>query len=887
MTIRNLQYLLNPRSIAVIGQGANDDALDAVVQQNLINSSFDGPVMPVNPGRRAVSGVLSYEDVAQLPEVPDLAILTGPLGLCPQLISELGARGTRAVSILTHERLDSYANQGADLRQALLDAAKPNLLRILGPDSLGFAVPETGVNATVDPIDPPAGNIAVLTQSAAVMRAILNWARPRKVGFSHLISLGRRLDVDEDDLLDYLAQDYRTRSIVMHLERIGNPRKFMSAARTAARLKPVIVLRPRNYADPVDDAIHDAAFRRAGVVCVDTAEQLITAVETLVAVGRKVRDDRLVIIGNSRSLGLLGVDALLRQGGSLAVLGEEKQSELENSVASITATDNPVDLGEHPDADAYAAALRVLLQGTEADGVLIVHVPRLGAQDSEIARVIAEQAAKSRRLIMTNWLGLPDDSPIRQQFREAGVATYRTPDEAGRAFADVAQYFRNQALLLNAPPSIPEEFTPDVTAAQRIIEAALQSGKDRLHPDEANELLAAYEIPVVTTHYAANPREAAELAAELNGSAALKVLSPDIANRADVGGVALDLNTPADVLTAASALTERVKDLIPGAVIDGYAVQPMLARQGAYELTIGMRTGRHFGGGPVLRFGQGGTEADVIDDLAYGIPPLNMQLACEMMSRTRIFSTLRTSPARPAHLDAIALTLIKVSQLIMDVAEITSLDINPLWADAAGVRVLNARIWIAEASGPARERLAIRPYPKELEQARPLPDGRTFLLRPILPEDATPLQAMVKRMSVEDRRLRFFQPIKELAPELSARLTQLDYDREMAFVVAGPGVPGKADLWGVVRMHADPDLESAEYAVAVDRSMGGMGLGTALMRLIIDYARQRGIRKLYGEVLRENTRMLKLNEALGFTIQRDPDDAALMLVSLDLSHPSP
>jgi acetyltransferase len=329
-------------------------------------------------------------------------------------------------------------------------------------------------------------------------------------------------------------------------------------------------------------------------------------------------------------------------------------------------------------------------------------------------------------------------------------------------------------------------------------------------------------------------------------------------------------------------MVERVKHLVPRATIDGFAVQPTLARQGAYELTIGMRTGRQFGGSPVLRFGQGGTEADVIDDVAYAIPPLNMQLAYEMMSRTRIYTTLRTSPARQANLDAVALTFIKVSQMVIDLAEIVSLDINPLWADAEGVRVIGAWVRLAEATGPGTARLAIRPYPKELEQTLSLSDGRTFHVRPILPEDATPLQAMVRRMPAEDRRLRFFQPIKELAPEMSARLTQLDYDREMALIVTGPGVPGKADIWAVVRIYADPDLETAEYAIAVDRSMGGLGLGRTLLQKIIDYAKERGIRKLFGEVLRENDRMLKLNEKMGFTIHRDPDDPSLVRVSLTL-----
>jgi acetyltransferase len=363
---------------------------------------------------------------------------------------------------------------------------------------------------------------------------------------------------------------------------------------------------------------------------------------------------------------------------------------------------------------------------------------------------------------------------------------------------------------------------------------------------------------------------------------ALKILSPDIAERSSVGGVALALDTPEEVSAAAAAMLRRLQGLLPNAVINGFAVQPMLTRHGAYELIIGMRTGRHFGGGPVLFFGHGGTETEVINDIAYAIPPLNMHLAQELMSRTRIYAMFSNTQGRRVDMNAIALTLIKVSQMVIDLAEIVELTINPLWASEQGVLALDAIIRIAEASSTGIERLAIHPYPKELEETFQLPDGRTFCLRPILPEDEPPLRELVRRLPEEDRRLRFLHPIKDLSHDMAARLTQLDYDREMALVISNPGTPGKAELWGVVRMTADPDMEKAEYAIVVDRGMIGTGLGPMLMRRIINYAKQRGIRELYGTVLSENEPMLKLNRAMGFTIKRDAEDPGLMHVSLSL-----
>ena len=886
-----LKAMCEPRSIAIIGRDRQSNDPASLLTRNLINAGFQGPVLPVDPHRHTVAGVLAYRAVAALPEIPELAIITTPIPESPALISELGARGTRAVLLISNDVQSCQADSA--LRQTLLAAAKPHRLRLLGPDQLGMAVPANGINATLSRTPLIPGSIGVLAHSATILCAIINWAHLRNIGFSHLVSLGARVDIDCSDLLDHLAQEPKTRAILMYLEDIPNPRQFMSAARLTARLKPVIVLKPRAPGGgSSEESIYDAAFRRAGILRVPTIEQLFAAitfvagsaaqaVKTL-ADAKRLQKNRLFILGNSRSIGLLASDALITEGGTPATTRPLTSNWL-RSLRLGYPVDNPLDLGDGAGFKEYDTALELLLKEPGVDAILIAHVPGSPELDRESARAIVARAAQSHCPVLISWVGATPSAWAWQLFREAGIATYRTPEEAVAAFLRIAEYHHNQELLMAIPPSIPEEFTPATATAHRIIATALAAGKDQLDIQATGELLAAYQIPMVPTRVATTPADAAALAAELGGSVALKILSAAISNRSDVGGVALALEGPQEVLTAASAMVKRVQTLAPQAVIEGFAIQPMLTRRGAYEVAIGVRTGRDFQVGPVLFFGHGGTEAQAINDIAYALPPLNLHLARDLMARTRLYALLSTSPGRPVDLDALALTLLKVSQMVIDLGELVELDINPLWVKADGVLALSARVRIATATCAAAERLAIHPYPKELEQRLDLPDGGSLHLRPILPEDEPALQAMVRRIPPEDVYRRFFRPLKELSHDLAARLTQLDYDREMAFVLTGPGVPGKADIWALVSLQADSDLETAEYAVVVDRTMGGRGFGSLLMQKIIAYARQRGIREVVGVVFKDNESMLKINRALGFSIDSDPDDPDLVHVSLRLS----
>jgi len=898
MTIRNLEYLFKPHSIAVVGRGKQPSGPDAILEFNLIDGGFRGPVMPVNPDHRSISGVLAYKDIASLPVTPDLAILTTPLDEAPTLIDELGQRGTRAVLLLSREVLQDhrgdkaalfspdilrqYPDEGETLKQKILDAAKPYLLRIMGPDHLGYLAPSAYVNASLSSQRPMAGPVALLCQSAAVMRSMIDWAINRNIGFSHVISVGVRWDVDFGDLLDYLLRDYHTRAILMYMESTRNRRKFVSAARAAARVKPVIVLKPRDFrTGAVEDAVYDAVFQRAGILRVDSIEQLFSAAETL-ATAKPVRSDRLTIVSNSYSLALMTSDTLLRYGGHRAEISEATREQVAQACRPGYPIENPVDLGDMAGPEEYGKSLDLLLQEPGTDGVLAIHAPASTGRSLDCAQTVVERAVKSRRLVITCWLGESSVEPARELFKKAQIPTYEAPDEAVEAFMQLARYRRNQALLMETPPSVSEEFTPDTETARRIIHIALTAGRRRLNAYEASQVLSAYEIPTVPLQFASTPEAATDVALELGVPVALKILSPDIANKSDVGGVAFSLKNPLEVLMAATEMLNRVRDLAPEATIDGFAVQPMQYRHNIYELMMGVRTGKRFG--PVIFFGQGGTEAQVIGDIAYALPPLNMHLVRDLMWRTRLYRRLSTNRGRPADLDAVALTLLKIAQMVIDLAEVVELEINPIWLSSEGLLALDANVVIESSTEPPAKRLAILPYPKQMERRYTLPDGRSFLMRPILPEDEPELQDLVRRMPAEDVRMRFFQPIHELSHEMAARLTQLDYEREMAIIVTETDVvAGKGKIWGVVRCNADPDMEKAEYAILVDRAMTGIGLGPMLMRYIIEYAKQQGIKELYGEVLRENEPMLRLNRALGFKVEAMLDDPGVLHVKLPLT----
>lgn len=874
MTIRNLNFLFKPKAIALIGDGSDHEVL---IARNLMKSGFKGPIMPVDPKRIALEGALAYRDVDSLPIAPELAIITQPLAKIPPLIEQLGARGTRA-AVLYHDSRNTPEDEREKLYQTILDTAKPYLLRLLGPGSQGFNVPLDNLNASLNRLQLLPGEIAFVSQSGTIGQTAVDIGNYYGFGFSHLIHLGDSLDIDLADILDYLAGEYRVRAILLYLEHIGDARKFMSAARRAARVKPVIVLKPRRFPTEPADAVYAAAFRRAGLLRVDNDKELLQMVEVLKA-ARLVKNDRLAILSNSASMSLLATDILYDFGGRLAQFSETTQQGLE-SLIEPSAHPNPLDLGDQADEKAYGKALDLLVADPGVDGVLVIKTSSAFCETLAVADILDQRPANNR-CIIASFPGPQTGLEARQRLGRK-LPTYEYPGDAVQAFMRIVQYKRNQSLLMETPPSLPEEFTPNLELAKSIIAKALAEKRSILSEYEALQLLSAYTIPIAETLTVRSPDEAGEMAARLNQAVVLKIISPDVANKSQIGGVARYLSTPEVVRNTAIAMLTQLRTVAPAARFDGFVLQRMVPRDNSYELTLGVRSGGGFG--PVLYFGQGGTETEIINDLTYGLPPINMHLAHEMMAQTRIYKRLRYSLLRRVDLSALALTLVKISQMVVDLGELFELHINPLLANDQGVLALDARVQLTAATGIPAERLAIRPYPKALEETITLPNNQELLLRPVLPEDEPGLHGLVSRASPEDLRRRFFQPIRELSHEMAAGLTQIDYNREIALVAVGPGLPGKAEIYGLVNLSADPNNERAEYSILVDRALIGMGLGNLMMRRIIDYARARGISEIYGEVLKENQPMLQLNQVLGFSIYSDDDDPALKHVVLRLHH---
>jgi acetyltransferase len=573
---------------------------------------------------------------------------------------------------------------------------------------------------------------------------------------------------------------------------------------------------------------------------------------------------------------------LIDEGGRLAELSASTMAALDEVLPATWSCANPLDMIGDATAERYASALDLVMKDPNVDGVLVISCPTAVLSPIGAAKAVVRVVDGRRHpTLLTSWLGDGAAKEAHHHFAEHGIPSYDTPDDAVQAFMHMAQYRANQEMLRETPPSLAEALTPDTETAQALIAEVLAQGRNWMTEPESKALLAAYDIPVAKTMIASTPEEAAALAADLGGAVALKIVAPAITHKSDVGGVALDLLGPKQVLDCAKVMLERVRQARPDAAITGFSVQAMIHRPGAHELILGMIDDRQFG--PVLLFGQGGVAVEEIDDKAMSLPPLNMRLAREMMARTRIHRQLKGYRDRPpADLDAIALTLIKLSQLVIDVAEIEEMEINPLLADEHGVVALDARVKLSRAVRSGTERLAIRPYPKELEETVRLKDGRDLLLRPVLPEDEPALAAMVRALTPEEARLRFFAPVKALTHIMAARFTQLDYDREMALILVAPGIPGRSEIFAVVRISTDPDDERAEYAIIVRHDLTDQGLGRMLMERIIAYARKRGVKEIVGDVLRENRPMLELCSSLGFRHSVVEDEPTTMRVSLAL-----
>ena len=890
LSVRNLDSLFKPRSVALIGASRKARSVGKVLAQNLFHSGFEGPVMPVNPKHDAIEGVLAYKTVKDLPFPPDLAVIATPPDTVAEIVRELGDIGTRAAIVITAGFGEGGKEEGAARRQAVLDAARPHTMRLVGPNCVGVMLPGLGLNASFSHIAPQTGDLAFVTQSGAMVTAMLDWATPRGIGFSHVVSLGDMADVDFGDMLDYLGSDPHTRAILLYAEAITDARKFMSAARHAARTKPVIVIKGGRHVEGAkaasshtgalagSDAVYDAAFRRAGMLRVYDLHELFDAAETL-ATAPRIEGERMSILTNGGGLGVLATDALIGGGGKLAELSQDTVQKLDRHLPATWSGGNPVDIIGDAPGERYAEALKILLEAKESDAVLVLNCPVAVADPKDAADAVVRTIGGRRRPVFTAWLGEGAAREARALFAERRIPSYQTPEDGVRGFLHLVRHKRSQEELMETPPSIPEQFEPDPDTAHGYLRSALDEERTWLSEPEAKHVLAAYGVPIADTRIAGDLDAALRAAEEIGFPVAVKVISADITHKSEVGGVELDLESADEVRAAVERIQRRVAKTRPDATIEGYSVQQMVRRPGAHELILGATEDPQFG--PVMLFGQGGTAVEVLRDQALALPPLNMKLARRMIEDTRVFRLLQGYRNHPAaDIDAIAATLIKLSQLVIDHPEVAELDINPLLADDKGVVAVDARIKMQEPSAHGSARLAIRPYPKELESVGETADGTQVQLRPIEPEDEPYLHAFFKHLAPEDVRLRFFSPMKELSHQFAARLTQIDYNREMALVATPPGA--RHDILGIVRIACDPDDVEAEYAVEVRSSLKGKGLGYLLMRRIIAYARERGCERIVGDVLAENRAMLQMCRELGFQTRNAPDDPQLVRVELPL-----
>jgi len=889
MTTRNLEKLFRPASIAVIGATNRPGSVGSVVMHNLLEGGFEGPILPVNPKHSAVAGVLAYPDVESLPMAPDLAIICTPAAPIPSLIEKLAGIGTRAAIVLTAGLDTATTPDGRTVKQAMLDATNKHIFRILGPNCLGLLVPGIKLNASFAHLPATDGKIAMVSQSGALCTVILDWAAENGAGFSHFISLGECADVDFGDVIDYLANDTSTRAILLYIESITSGRKFMSACRSAARNKPVIVIKSgrdgagakaaasHSGALAGADHVYDAAFRRAGMLRVDEIGELFSAVETLTR-AKPQKGERLMMMTNGGGLGVMAADMLGQHDIEIPELSEATIATLDNALPKTWSKANPVDIIGDAPGERYTSAAQALLDDPSCDALLVMHAPTAIASSIEAADAVISVAKNSKKNVLASWAGGKAVAPARKRLREAGIPSYDTPNDAIRGFLDVIEYRRNQQLLMETPASAPSYVTYAPEAARLVVEARLGNGRDLLTEPESKAVLSAYGIATVETHIARSPDEAAEIAEEMGFPVALKILSDDISHKSDVGGVDLFLSNADAVRTAAEDMLKIIGKLMPDATIQGFTVQRMASRPGAHEVIIGVSPDPVFG--PVILFGHGGTAVEVIGDRSVALPPLNMILARDLISRTRISKLLagyRDQP--PVDMDALCETLIHISQMIVDIPEIQELDINPLLVDEHGVLALDARIRVSNRKD--RQGLAIRPYPKNLECDVKLNDGEKVHIRPIRPEDEPAHIEFLSKISKEDIRFRFFGQVRDLPHSEMARLTQIDYDREMALIAKRAGASGEGDTLGVVRTVTDPNNERTEFAIIVRSDLKGRGLGGILLRKMIEYCRQRGTAEMVGQVLRDNDVMLALTSQLGFTRNLVPGEEAYE-VSLDL-----
>jgi len=889
--IEGLDKIFNPKRIAIIGASNREGSVGFRLFHNLIEAGFRGFIYPVNPFSPSIQGVTAYPSIKKIPWQIDLAIIATPAHIVPQIIEECGENGVTGI-IIVSSGFGEAGPQGKALEEEILKLKRRYALRIVGPNCLGVMRPSIRLNATFANKMAKLGHIAFISQSGALCASVLDWASYANVGFSAVVSLGGTIDVDFADLIDYFGTDPETRSIVLFVEFIKDPRKFMSASRRFAGTKPIIVVKAGKTREGMkaaathtgamasEDLLYDALFSRVGIVRVENISDLFSCSEIL-AMQPLPKGPNLAIITNAGGPGVMATDALISRGGKLAKLSQETFEALDRILPSYWSRSNPIDIGEDATVERFKKVINICLKDPNINGFLIIYTPIGAADPKETAEVIVEIFRGTNKPVLTSWLGEEEVREAREIFRKNGIPTYLTPEQAAKTFLYMYQYARNLELLYETPEDLPITQPANRSHLQKILENAAEEGRSILTESESNEFLMAYGIPVIETYIAKNYKEAIEVSSKIGFPVAMKILSSDIIHKTDVDGIILNIHTEQQIKESFRNLLERVKKKKPEARIEGVIIQPMAPR--GYELILGSKRDPHFGS--FIVFGAGGIGVEAFKDFSVGFPPLNQTLAKRIIEQTRIYSLLRKGfrGIPPANIKLIEETLVKFSQLIVDFPQIKEFDINPLIVTDRKVMALDAKILIdleRNLGGyQPYEHLIIKPYPRKYVTKRKMRDGYEVLLRPIKPEDEPLVKELFKSFSAETMRLRFFQILKEINHWTIARYCNIDYDREIG-VVAEINEEGIKRLIGLATLIIQPNGESGEISVVVGDPWQNKGVGTILMDHLIKIGEDMGLKKLFGEFLAENTKIAHICRKKGFEIKPLDEETCMAILKL-------
>ncbi len=885
-----MRRMFDPKTIAVIGASETEGSVGRTIMDNAL-ASGGRTVWPVNPKHATILGVPAYKTIGEVPGEVDLAMVATPAATVPDVLAACAAKGVHG-AIVVSAGFGETGAAGAELEAKVREVLADSPMRVVGPNCLGVIRPTVDLNASFLKITPQPGNIALISQSGALGTGMLDWAIDAHIGFSMFASVGAMVDVDFADLVDFLGEDEQTRAILIYMETIGNARRFMSAARSFARNKPIIVLKPGRYAESAKaalshtgsmaggDEIYEAAFRRNGVVRVHEVAGLFNAAAVLDS-ARLPKGPAVAIVTNAGGLGVMATDAIVEHGGQLAEIPDAMVERLNQALPPYWSHGNPIDVLGDAGSDRFVAAVSACLKEPSINGILVIYTPQGNARPDEMARQVADLVKGSEKPVLTVLMGGQTIREGRRIFSEAGVPTYETPEEAVKTYLGMYRYSKNLELLYETPSELGIDVAPPSHNLQALVRRVAHSGRLVLTEEESKRFLMTYGMPTVPAEIVQSAEEALEAAERLGYPVVLKIVSHDITHKSAAGGVEVGPCSADDLRQAYDTMIARVKAKNPQAAIEGVSVQKMI-RKIDYELILGMKKDEQFGS--VVVFGAGGVAAESLADFAVALPPLNPVLARRMMEETRVYRTMTNHPGGVVapDLESVEQLITMLSNIVVDFPEIAEIDINPVVISNGKPIVVDARIIIDQAvldGHPDRPHLVITPYPTRYVAPWRMNDGTEVLLRPIRPEDEPMIGDMLRTMSEASLKSRFFAGLPELSHERLVRFTNIDYERELA-IVAELTQEGQRRILGVGRLLGDPTRGSGELTVIVHDDFQGRGLGFKLADLIIGIAQERGFAEIEALITADNQPMLDLAENLGFTAEQ-PEDG-MVRVCLDL-----